>query len=269
MYFEIAVLIITGIIVGVASGLLGVGGCFIMVPVQYWLMTSSGMDPTLAIRIAFGTSLGVVLPTAISGATGHLRQGAVDRRAGLALGGAGVVGAFLGGLLATHLPVEPLRIGFGTVMLLAAARLAFFHPCETSKCRSASTPEFLLWGFPIGVVCGLLGVGGGVLLVPAMVIALGFEIHRAVGTSTFAIIFTSIGGILAYAIGEARVPGLAGGFLGYLNLLQLVILAGTSVPAARIGVRYSHLLQGDELRYLFTIVMVYVGLEMTGVMDLI
>lgn len=267
MYFEIAVLIITGIAVGIASGLLGVGGCFIMVPVQYWLMTSGGMDPTLAIRIAFGTSLSVVLPTAISGATGHLRQGSVDRRAGLALGGAGIFGAFLGGLLATHLPAEALKVGFGALMLVGAARLAFFRSCETGRCRSVSTAELLLWGFPIGVMCGLLGVGGGVLLVPAMVIALGFEMHRAVGTSTLAIIFTSIGGILAYAISVPAVMDLSGGFIGYINLMQLVILAGTSVPAARLGVRCANILPEDELRYLFSIVMVYVGFQMIGVMD--
>jgi len=128
---------------------------------------------------------------------------------------------------------------------------------------------FVLWGFPIGVVCGLLGVGGGVLLVPTMVIALGFQMHQAVGTSTLAIIFTSIGGIAAYATGAAGGTGLSGGFLGYLNLLQLIILAGTSVPAARLGVRYARQVPGMTLRYLFTAVMVYVGLRMTGIMDVI
>ena len=66
---QIIALLLTGIAVGFASGLLGVGGCFIMVPVQYWALTSIGVDPTIAIRIAFGTNLLVVLPTALSG--GH------------------------------------------------------------------------------------------------------------------------------------------------------------------------------------------------------
>ena len=70
-------LLITGIGVGFASRLLGVGGCFIMVPVQYWVLIASGIDPSIAIRTAFGTNLLVVLPTAISGAYGHHKKGAV------------------------------------------------------------------------------------------------------------------------------------------------------------------------------------------------
>ena len=76
-FIQIIALLITGVGVGFASGLLGVGGCFIMVPVQFWALISIGVDPTIAIRIAFGTNLAVVFPTAISGAIGHNRKKAV------------------------------------------------------------------------------------------------------------------------------------------------------------------------------------------------
>jgi len=72
---QIIALLITGLGVGFVSGMLGVGGCFIMVPVQYWALTSIGVDPTIAIRIAFGTNLLVVLPTAFSGAMTHHKEG--------------------------------------------------------------------------------------------------------------------------------------------------------------------------------------------------
>jgi len=83
---HIVSLLITGIGVGFASGLLGVGGCFIMVPVQFWILTSIGINPTTAIRIAFGTNLAVVLPTAINGAIRHHRKKAVIWKAGIVLG---------------------------------------------------------------------------------------------------------------------------------------------------------------------------------------
>ena len=73
--FYILTLIITGTIAGFASGLIGVGGCFIMVPVQYWLLIGDGLDSTLAIRVAFGTGLAVTLPTVTSSAIGHHRRG--------------------------------------------------------------------------------------------------------------------------------------------------------------------------------------------------
>ncbi|HEX7444807.1 MAG TPA: sulfite exporter TauE/SafE family protein, partial [Methanothrix sp.] len=100
----VIVLLATGIIVGFACGLLGVGGGFIMVPVQIWALTSMGIDPTLATRIAFGTSLAVILPTSLSGCHGHSCRGVVLWRPGITMGLAGLAGAFLGGTIAAHAP---------------------------------------------------------------------------------------------------------------------------------------------------------------------
>jgi|GEM_PF-6313851 len=82
---QIIALLITGVGVGFASGLLGIGGCFIMVPVQFWVLKTIGVDPTIAIRKAFGANLLVVLPTTISGALTHNSKGAVLWKA--AIGG--------------------------------------------------------------------------------------------------------------------------------------------------------------------------------------
>jgi len=86
---QIIALLITGLGAGFASGLPGVGGCFIMIPVYFWALKSIGVDPTLAVRIAFGTNLLVLLPTAFSGAMTHHRKGAALWKAGLTFGIAG------------------------------------------------------------------------------------------------------------------------------------------------------------------------------------
>ena len=95
LYF--ASLILTGITAGTASGLFGVGGGFLMTPVQYWLYTSGGIDSTLATRLAFGTSLAVMIPTMISGAFAHHRRGAVNWQAAIPMGCAAVFGGLAGG----------------------------------------------------------------------------------------------------------------------------------------------------------------------------
>ena len=100
----VLVLLATGMFVGFFCGLLGVGGGFIMVPVQIWALTSTGIEPTLATRIAFGTSLAVVLPTALRGCHGHSCRGVVLWRPGIALGLSGLLGAFLGGTVAAQTP---------------------------------------------------------------------------------------------------------------------------------------------------------------------
>jgi len=262
---QIIALLITGVVVGFASGLLGVGGCFIMVPVQFWALTSIGVDPTIAIRIAFGTNLAVVFPTAISGAIGHSRKKAVLWKAGVVLGLAGLVAAFFGGYFAAHIPGNILKIGFGLAILASGIRMLTAKPPKVEKESIDNVFIYILWGFPLGIVSGIIGIGGGVLMVPVMVLAMRFKMHQAVGTSTALMIFTSIGGILSYTVNGLHVLGLPPYSVGYVNFLQWILLAGTSIPMAQVGVRVAHKLPAKQLKYVFIAVMIYMGLKMIGV----
>jgi len=117
----------------------------------------------------------------------------------------------------------------------------------------------------LGIVSGIIGIGGGVLMVPVMVLAMRFKMHQAVGTSTALMIFTSIGGILSYIVNGLNVSGLPPYSVGYVNFLQWILLAGTSVAMAQVGVRVAHKLPAKQLKYVFIAVMIYMGLKMIGV----
>lgn len=255
----------TGIFVGSACGLFGVGGAFIMVPVQIWALTSMGIDPTIATRVAFGTSLAVVLPTSLSGCYGHSCRGVVLWKPGIMLGLSGLAGAFIGGFIAAHAPAEALKAIFGLAVLAGAFRMLLAGKIRPVGKPRGSPLYYALWGFPVGIVSGLSGIGGGVLMVPVMVVAMGFGMLQAVGTSSVAIALNSVGGILSYAINGMGIPGRPEYSLGYIDLLQFALLAGTSVPAAQLGVRFAYRLPGQQLRYLFIMLMFYIGLRMIGV----
>ena len=258
-------LLLTGLGVGFASGLLGVGGCFIMVPVQYWILTASGFDPSIAIRTAFGTNLLVVLPTAISGAYGHHKKGAVLWKAGVTLGITGAVASALGAFVASNLPGKILTTIFGLAILGGAVRMLTAKPPKIEEKSSESLLTYVLWGLPLGFACGLIGIGGGVLMVPVMATILRFKMHSAVGISTAMMIFTSIGGAISYMIDGLNATGLPPYSIGYVNLLQWILLAGTSVPMAQVGVRVAHRLPAKKLKYIFIAVMIYMALKMIGV----
>ena len=262
---QIIALLITGLGVGFASGLLGVGGCFIMVPVQFWALKSIGVDPTIAIRIAFGTNLLVVLPTAFSGAMTHHRKGAVLWKAGITLGITGALGAFFGAFIATHLPGKVLTSSFGIAIILGAIRMLTAKPPKIAEEPSESIANFIFWGIPLGIVSGIVGIGGGVLMIPIMVYFLKFKMHQAVGTSTALMIFTAMGGSLSFLINGLGVQGLPPYSTGYLNWLQWILLAGCSIPLAIIGAKTAHLLPAKQLKYIFIVVMFYMGLKMVGV----
>jgi uncharacterized membrane protein YfcA len=262
---HIIALLITGLGVGFASGLLGVGGCFIMVPVQFWVLKSIGVDPTIAIRIAFGTNLLVVFPTAFSGAMTHHRKGAVLWKAGVSFGIAGAIGSFFGAFIASHLPGKVLAVAFGIAVILGALRMLTAKPPQIAEEPSDSITAFILWGVPLGIVSGIIGIGGGVLMIPIMVHFLKFKMHQAVGTSTALMIFTAIGGSLSFLFNGLGVQGLPPYSTGYLNWLQWILLAGCSVPLAMVGAKTAHLLPAKQLKYIFIAVMFYMGLKMIGV----
>ena len=261
----ILILAVTGIGVGFASGLLGVGGCFIMIPVQYWVYTAMGVPPDVAIKVAFGTNLFVVLPTAMSGAFGHSRKGAVFWRAGIVLGIAGAIGAVIGATIAAQLPGRVLMVAFGLAILAGAIRMLTAKPPKIEEEPKDSPLLWAAWGFPLGIVTGIIGIGGGVLMIPVMVLALKFRMHQAVGTSTALMIFTSIGGVIGYIINGFGVEGLPAYSIGYVNLSSWLVLAATSVPMAQVGVLAAHKLPARELKYVFIVVMAYMGLKMIGV----
>jgi hypothetical protein len=286
----IIALMIAGTAAGFASGMLGVGGCFIMVPVQFWVLTSIGVEPTLATRISFGTALAVALPTSINSAYCHRRRGAVALRVALLLGISGLFGALFGGAVAAHAPGDLLRVAFGLVVIAAAVRMVMGPVAETGGyiggggCSEGGVVEegegrdgpvarsdscYLLLGLPLGFLCGLVGIGGGVVMVPVLSTAMGFGMHRAVGTSTAAIILTSSGGVLSYVYSGLCVSGLPLHSLGYVNLFQWGLLAGISIPATWVGVRAAHRFPADRLRAVFTLLMIYVALKMMGVFELL
>lgn len=263
-------LLVTGIAIGFACGLLGIGGGFLMVPVQIWALTSQGIDPTLATRVAFGTSLAVVLPTALSGCHGHSCRGVVLWRPGIIMGLCGLAGAFLGGSIAAHAPGDLLRLAFGFVVMLGALRMHFAPGLRLKKealPRGArdSLLQYVLWGLAVGIISGLTGIGGGVVLVPAMTIAMGYGIYQAIGTSSVTIAFNAVGGVIAYAINGWGVAGLPAYCVGYIDLLQFALLAGASIFTAQWGVKVAHRQPAERLKHIFVILMICIGLKMIGV----
>ena len=264
---HVIILLGTGIAAGFASGLLGIGGGFIMAPVQYIVFTDMGLSIDMAIRLAFGTNLLVILPTALSGIWRHNKQGAVQWKAAVIMGISGTATAFGGATLATHLPGEALKITFGVVALLGGIRMLTARPPKVELEPRDNLWLFVAWSVPIGLLTGILGIGGGIMAVPVMVMALKFRMHTAVATSLAIMLFTSIGGIIGYIVNGIGVPDLPPYSIGYVNLPSWLLLAVSSIGMAQVGAITAHRLPAGKLRYIFVILMFYLGFRMLGVFD--
>jgi uncharacterized membrane protein YfcA len=119
MHFALASLI--GLVGGIASGLFGVGGGIVMVPAMLWLL------PMRDIKQAVGTSLLVIIPTALVGSLKHFQQGNVDWRIALAIAPMAIVGGYGGAWLTTQISSGQLKKAFGGALILVGLRLVFFR----------------------------------------------------------------------------------------------------------------------------------------------
>lgn len=259
----LAALLMVGAVVGIASGLFGVGGGFLMVPVLFWAFGLLGVDPETALRTAFGTSLAVVIPTATSGAWAHHCRQCVRWDAVRGMGPSAALAAVAGAALSTHVPGRPLELMLGIVLCVAAVQLLLQRPsCDYgAEERALSLGGYVVLGVPGGLLSGLLGIGGGIVVVPLLSLVLRYPVRAAVGTSTLVILCAALGGVAGYALATPAAAALPGS-IGYVNLPGAAALAITSVPAALAGARLAHACPPRLLRMALAAVMVLFGLVM-------
>lgn len=181
------------VLVGLSLGLLGGGGSILTVPLLVYV---AGVEA----KVAIATSLLVVGVTSAVGALSHARAGRVQWRTGLLFGGAGMVGAYVGGRLAQLIAGEILLLAFALMMVATAiAMLRGRKQVDPSKVHQhLPVGRVLLDGAVVGLVTGLVGAGGGFLVVPALALLGGLPMPVAVGTSLVVIAIKSFGGLAGY-----------------------------------------------------------------------
>jgi uncharacterized protein len=262
--FLIFILLGTGLSIGFLSGLLGIGGGIILTPVQYWIYTSAGLSTDLAIKISFATTLAVVLPTAASGVLQHQRLGGINWRAAIFMGIFTAVGSFFGATLAARIPGSALKIGFGVLALIIAVRMLTVKITDDERPIRENRWLWFALAFPIGIITGILGIGGGILVVPVLVLVLRFCMRNAVATSLAMMLFTSVGGIVGYVLNGFHATGLPGYTLGYINWPAWIALSITSIGMAQVGAIMAHKVPGKWLNYVFLALLFYISLDMLG-----
>lgn len=259
-------LALIGICAGFASGLLGVGGGFLIVPLQYFLLKYIGVEPDLAMLISLATSLAIIVPTSLSGAYRHTRKLDNIIQPGIRLGIFGIIGGAIGGFVASGLPSRVLEIIFGCLLLFIAAN----NIVNINKEREEAKIPFnwvstAIIGLLVGFSSGLLGVGGGVFLIAILTLLLGFSLIEAIGTSSVFICLTAIGGFLSYIVSGWGVNTFPYS-IGYVSIINFILIACFSVPLASVGAKMAHKVPQRKLKIIFSILVLYIALKMLGIL---
>lgn len=257
--------VVLGVFIGALSGLLGVGGGTIMVPMYRLVFGLSAMAST-------GTSLFTIIPTSISGVISHVRNKTCLPKLGIAMGIGGACTSPLGVLLASCSPswavmvAAAVAIGYSAFTMLSKARklpktrpsgksAASGGPSAPSKLEGGSQGETaktevlelsrkqLAVGFGIGLIAGVasgyIGLGGGFIMVPLMVAWLSLPMSKASGTSLIGIFLLAIPGAIEQ------------GILGNIDYLVGIATAVGTVPGAFVGSKFVSRVPERTLRFLF------------------
>jgi uncharacterized membrane protein YfcA len=216
---EALLAIVIGLGSGVLSGLFGVGGGIVMTP---------ALDAFLPVPelVALETPLPVIFPTAITGAYTYWKAGEIDMRAAALMAPLGLAGSVVGALLTRVIDVRLLLLV--TAALLAYQSVAILRGGRRRTGgggRAATAGIYLGIGLIAGLVSGLLGIGGGLVIVPLLAGWLGMPLKRALGTSLLTIPALVIPGTIVHAI------------LGNIDWAVFLFLTIGAVPGARIGAR--------------------------------
>lgn len=209
------------ILIGLALGTLGGGGSILTVPVFVYVL---GFDPKLAIAM----SLPVVGTAALVGVVSHWRAGNVQLQTAALFGSVAMVGSYAGARASTLVSGRVQLIVLGAVMVAAAASMLrnAQHAAPVEHAGAPHTGLMLAVGLGVGLLTGLIGIGGGFLIVPALVILGRVPMKMAVGTSLLVIALNSLSGYLGHH-GQGAVPW---AFVARFTGVAVVgILAGTAL----------------------------------------
>jgi uncharacterized membrane protein YfcA len=263
--------ILCGVAVGLSLGLTGGGGSILAVPL---LVYGLSIQPQSAVSI----SLAAVGATSMAGAVLRLLHGSVEMKTGLLFAASGIVGAPLGTWIGAQLSATLLLVLFASVMIVVALRMwmnATRSPAQVIAMSEATTgilpmqssgpacqrePSgqlpltsrcavvLLISGVLTGVLSGLFGVGGGFVIVPALVLITALDIHRAVATSLFVMALISGAGLIAHLAAGRLIP------------LEIVLpFTAGGVVGLGIGTWGSHRISPVLLQKVFAVVIVAVA----------
>jgi uncharacterized membrane protein YfcA len=258
-----------GGIVGLVSGLVGVGGGIVMVPFLYALFASpewSGVTipPAYQAVVAHATSLFVIVPTALAGILAYHRSRLVAWRLALPLAGTAALAATAGVQVAIRLPSEALKAGFGVLLvasgsdLLRSSRVGATGE-EPSRAGFALA---VLGGLGVGFVTSLLGVGGGIVAIPILIYLLRLDMKKVAATSLGIVLFSALVASASYWITGRNRSEMPPGSLGYIFAPAGLALLPGAVLTARLGARLNQRLNPGALRVLFGLVFLLVGLRL-------
>lgn len=253
-------LLIAGVAIGFFAGFFGVGGGVISVPVFYEVFRITGNIDDVAMPLAVGTSLAMIIPTSILSAREHARLGTLDMsvlRTWLLPILVGVIG---GSVLAGFADAEVFQLIFVVIAGVLSYRMLFANNSPPVEDNLPGRGLLSVYGLGIGLASALMGIGGGAL--STMVLTFyGRTIHQAISTSAGVGVLIALPGAIGYTIAGWNNPDLPPDAMGYVSLLTLAVAMPAAILTTRLGARAAHTRNRAQLSRWFGLFLLCVALR--------
>lgn len=256
----LALLAAAGMAAGFLSGLFGIGGGSILVPVLYTAFGVAGVSEDVRMQVTLGSAFAVIAPTGLRSYLAQRSRGAVDGAALRRLMPAVVLGVVTGVLIARSASSEALRWVWVVAAALMAAKLALGRDDWRLGDGLAASRGVEVAAFVIGVLSALMSIGGGLFMV-SLLMLFGYPVLNAVATSSGFGPVIALTGVVGYAWAGWAVAGLPPGSIGYVNLIAAGVMLPTSLLLAPVGVRVAHGVSRRTLELAFALFLALVSLK--------
>ena len=249
-----------GIGAGLLSGLFGAGGGLVAVPGLMFVFQWESVDPALAMHVAVGTSLAMMIPIAYRSLTSHIKLGVSFFPIYKEMAPTVILGVIGGGILARFMHSNVLKIIFGIFVLVMAVSLLIKHKTTVERKLPGRKGMLLAGGF-VGVQSGLLGVGGSSFSVPFLSHR-GVSMHVAVVVSVAIAMTVSILGTITFIFTGMNAAGLPHWSTGFVYWPAFIGLAVGGVLMAPWGAKLSHRISSDKLKKFFAVFLLVIAARM-------
>lgn len=255
-----------GILAGILSGIFGVGGGIVIVPALISVYAFTGFDSPYLVHIAIATSLFTIIFTSLSSSHKHFSHGNVEWHAAVIIGLASAVTVYIFSKVALMLSGEVLEKAFSIVLILVALKMLLD---KKGKDKEDETKPLIYnkWiclgiGILSGAVAAFSGLGGGVFVIPLMHYLMKFPFKKAIGTSSAAILFTAVAGVISYFLNMPAGANNIQYSFGMVDVLSAIPIVAASIPFARVGVWINKKTHHYVLTKMFAIFIILVSLKM-------
>ncbi|MTI64100.1 sulfite exporter TauE/SafE family protein [Methylophaga sp.] len=250
---------LAGVVAGLAAGLFGIGGGLIIVPILVTVFSWQGMSAEIAIHVAIGTSLMTITVTSLSSMRAHHRYGMTQWQLVGRLTPGLIIGSLGGAVIAASLSSALLQTIFALFAILMSGRM-WLPPPQALSPRLLTKLLMGVYGAVTGVVSAMVGIGGGTLVVPYLVMA-GQSMQKAVGTAAACGFPIAASGVVGFIWMGTQVHQIHADWqTGFIHWQAFIGIIATSIFMAPLGARLARGLSHRKLSQLFSLLLLAVGL---------